>query len=74
VWEGGRKSTVLLEGSQDSPTRPCDKSIVKVKTFKLLEIKVWERGRRILIFWISVELHNSKKKNGTFYSKGAQFD
>jgi hypothetical protein len=37
LW-GGRKSIILLEGSQASPACPSDKSSMKVKTLEWLEI------------------------------------
>jgi hypothetical protein len=36
LW-GGRKSIILLEGSQASPVRPADKSSAKLKRLGRLE-------------------------------------
>jgi hypothetical protein len=74
VGGGGSKSTVLLEISQASPTRPSDKNIVKVTTMERLEITDWERGSAILVFWISVELHNLQQiKVVHFTAEGLNF-
>jgi hypothetical protein len=51
LW-GGRKSIVLLEGFQASPSRRSDKNSVKVKTLGWLQAMALRRGRGILIFWV----------------------
>jgi hypothetical protein len=50
---GGRKSIILLEGSQASPARPSDKGSVKVKTLGRLEVETGAAG-----FWISELVSN----------------
>jgi hypothetical protein len=50
LWGGGRKSIVLLEGSQASLARPSDKGNIKVKTLEWLEAVAWDRAAG---FWFS---------------------
>jgi hypothetical protein len=57
----GEENIILLEGSQASPTRPSDKSSMKVETIKWQEMVVWVKRRWIQIFLISGELHNLER-------------
>jgi hypothetical protein len=52
----GRKSIILLDGSQALPVRPSDKGSVNVKVLGWLEAVAWDRGN--LIFCINFELYN----------------
>jgi hypothetical protein len=58
TYFGGRtESIVILEGSQAPLACPSVRSSVKVKTLKWSESEAWDRARRSLNFFISVELY-----------------
>jgi hypothetical protein len=53
-----KKSIVLSEGSQASPTSPSGKDSMKAKWLRWLKSLAWDRGRGIVILWINCEMHN----------------
>jgi hypothetical protein len=58
---GGRKSIIMVGGSQALSTCPSDRENVEVKTLGWLEAVAWDRGRGILVFWNNVELCSLEK-------------
>jgi hypothetical protein len=73
IW--GAKKSILLEGTQAMPARPCDKGRMGVKTLRWWVVKAWERDGRILF-------HNSllsvdiiwKLTNFVALEQGGNFD
>jgi hypothetical protein len=55
-FEGGRKSIILLEGSQVSPAHPSDKNSMKIKMLELCKLVAWNKKRGIVVCFESLQL------------------
>jgi hypothetical protein len=56
-FEGKERSSVLLEGSQASPVRPCDKGSVELKKIQLSQVVASDWGRGNCCFFSELKLN-----------------